>query len=78
MCPVEGAAQTNRMKNMTQEKKDQHYSAIFKLNINVSVLLSMLDLDHRRSVVKTLVNKMGLNTEMIVVLFDIFNYSGFV
>ncbi len=44
----------------------------------MSVLLSMVDLDHRRSVAKTLVNKMGLKTEMIVVLFDIFNYSGFV
>ncbi len=31
VCTVEGAAQTNCMKNMTQEKKVQHYSAITKM-----------------------------------------------
>ncbi len=31
VCTEEDAAQTNHMKNMIQEKKDQHYSAITKL-----------------------------------------------
>ncbi len=39
-------------------------SAIKKLKneTNVSFWLSMVELDHRRSVAKTLVNKLGLNT----------------
>ncbi len=31
----------------------------------------MVELDHRRSVAKTLVNQMGLNTLIIFVLFNI-------
>ncbi len=31
LCTVEGTAQTNCMKNMTQEEKFQHYSAIAKV-----------------------------------------------
>ncbi len=46
------------MKNMMQEDKVQHYSAIYFFFL----LISMVELDHRRSAVKTLVNKMGLNT----------------
>ncbi len=34
-------------------------------------LPSMVELDHRRSVAKTLVNQMGLNTLIIFVLFNI-------
>ncbi len=31
VCTVEGAAQTNHMNNVTQEKKVQHYSAITQI-----------------------------------------------
>ncbi len=51
------------MKNMTQDLKVQHYSAIKKCNTNVSfMLISTVELDHRRSVAKTFVHKMGLYT----------------
>ncbi len=64
MCTVEDAARTNDMKNMTQERKIQHNSEITKNLTRMChlLLISMLELDHGRSVVKTLVNKMGLNT----------------
>ncbi len=43
------------------EESSPLFSDNKKLNTNVSFLLiSMLELDHRRSVAKTLVNKMGL------------------
>ncbi len=44
-----GRAQTNHMKNMTQKKKESFY------------IISVVELDHRRLLAKTLVNKMGLN-----------------
>ncbi len=83
VCTVEGAAQTNCMKNMTQEKKVQHYSAKKKKkkkerNTNVTFLLSVVELDFRRSVAKTLANKMGLNKCIIFVLFNTLNYCRFV
>ncbi len=42
-----GRAQTNHMKNMTQEKESFY-------------IISVVELDHRRLLAKTLVNKMGL------------------
>ncbi len=44
-----GAAQTNCMKNMMQEKKVQHYSAITKMK-RMSFLLSMVELDHQNGI----------------------------
>ncbi len=70
----------SRLYSRTQKEKIQHSSAIknneaqLLVYLNTFLLISMVELDHQRSVANTLVNKMRLD---IFVLFNIFNYCRF-
>ncbi len=71
----------SRLYRRTQKKKVQHSSSIKKNNealllayLKSFLCISIVELDHQRSAVNTLDNKMGLDT---FVLFNIFNYCIF-
>ncbi len=69
VCTVERRKRIN-----TSAIKKRQRSTIVSL-FKAFLLISMIELDHQRSAANTLVNKMRLDT---FVLFNIFNYCGFV